>query len=414
MKAICEPAPVLDACKRRRHAPGVSSLLQQRGRATWRLLVLLAVLAASVFSIWFATRPTPIAVLLQEVDRGLVEASVANTRAGTIEACERAKMAPPSGGQVAQINVAKGDRVSTGQLLLSLWNEDRKAQLELARSEAAATRARTEQACALAQVGRREANRLLKLKQSGLVAEDQLDRAQTEAQAREAACRATQAAEQENAARVAVAQAELERTVLRAPFDGIVAEINAKLGEFVTPSPPGIPTPPAIDLIGTQCIYVSAPIDEVDAPAIRPGQPARITLDALPGKAFEGRVRRVAPYVLDLEKQARTVEVEASFAAEAKTEGLLPGYSADMEIILDAHANALRVPTEAVLEGRRVLVYLPDRGRLEERQFQPGLANWRYTEVLSGLSAGERIVVSVERAGVEPGARVVPEAPRRR
>ncbi len=387
--------------------------LHQRGRATWRVLLLAAALAAGALSIWFATRPAPVAVVLQEVDRGLVEASVANTRAGTVEACRRAKMAPPSGGQVAQISVKKGDRVSAGQLLLSLWNDDRKAQLELARSEATAMRARTEQACALAQVARREAGRLLRLKQSGLVAEDQLDRAQTEAQAREAACRAAQATEQENRARVVVAQAELERTVLRAPFDGVVAEINAKLGEFVTPSPPGIPTPPAIDLIGTQCIYVSAPIDEVDAPAIRPGQAVRITLDALPGRAFEGRVRRVAPYVLDREKQARTVEVEADFAADAQVEALLPGYSADMEIILDAHANVLRVPTEAVLEGHRVLVYLPERGRLEERQFQAGLANWRYTEVVSGLSAGERIVVSVEREGVEPGARVVPETPAR-
>ncbi len=379
------------------------------GRSAWGALLGLVLLAAVGAGIWYATRPEPVAVLLQEVGRGLVEASVANTRAGTLEACQRAKMAPPTGGQVARIGVVEGDRVRAGQLLLSLWNEDRKAQLSLAESEATAAQARIEEACALAQVARREASRLLRLKQSGLVSEEQLDRAQTDAQAREAACRAARANEQVSEARVAVAQAELERTILRAPFAGIVAEVNAKLGEFVTPSPPGIPTLPAIDLIATQCIYVSAPIDEVDAPAIRPGQPVRITLDAFGERSFEGRVRRIAPYVLELEKQARTVEVEATFADGVDTDQLLPGYSADIEVILDSRPNVLRVPTEAVLQGYHVLVYRPDSGRLEERSFKPGLANWRYTEVLSGIEAGERIVVSVEREGVAPGARVVPE-----
>ena len=62
--------------------------------------------------------------------------------------------------------------------------------------------------------------------------------------------------------------------MLTAPFDGVVAEVNAELGEYVTPSPPGIPTPPAVDLIDDRCLYVTAPIDEVDAPEIRTGMPA--------------------------------------------------------------------------------------------------------------------------------------------
>jgi HlyD family secretion protein len=338
-----------------------------------------------------------------------VEASVANTRAGTVEACERAKMAPPTGGQVASIAVREGDRVRTGQLLLSLWNEDRKAELKLAESELVASRAKTEEVCALAESAEREAQRLLKLQKSRLVAEDQIDKAMADAEARKAACRAGHAAEQQSLARIDVARAALERTILRAPFAGVVAEVNAKLGEYVTPSPPGIPTLPAIDLVGEQCLYVSAPIDEVDAPAIRPGQTTRITLDAFAGRDFKGEVRRVAPYVLDLEKQARTVEVEATFTDFAETANLLPGYSADIEVILDSRPQVLRVPTEAVLEGYRVLVFQPDTQRLEERRFKPGLANWKYTEVLEGLREGELIVVSVAREGVTAGARVNPE-----
>ncbi|MDX1489131.1 MAG: efflux RND transporter periplasmic adaptor subunit, partial [Acidiferrobacterales bacterium] len=360
------------------------------------ILLVAALVAAAV---WYWTRPQPVPVMLQKIDRGRVEASVANTRAGTVEACERAKMAPPTGGQVASISVRAGDRVRANQVLLSLWNEDRKAELKLAESELVASRAKTEEACALAESAEREAQRLLKLQKSRLVAEDQIDKAMADAEARKAACRAGRATEQQSLARIEVVRAALERTILRAPFAGVVAEVNAKLGEYVTPSPPGIPTLPAIDLVGEQCLYVSAPIDEVDAPAIRPGQTTRITLDAFAGRDFKGKVRRVAPYVLDLEKQARTVEVEATFTDSAETANLLPGYSADIEVILDSRADVLRVPTEAVLEGYRVLVFQPDTKRLKERRFKPGLANWKYTAVLEGLHEGELIVLSVAREG---------------
>ncbi|MFQ5545210.1 MAG: efflux RND transporter periplasmic adaptor subunit [Acidiferrobacterales bacterium] len=378
-------------------------------RKYWGILVVIALAVLVFIAVWYWSRPKPIPVVLQQVDSGRVEASVANTRAGTVEACERAQMAPPTGGQVALLPVSKGQHVKKGEVLLSLWNDDLKAEVDLAKSEAGAAKAREEEACVLADVADREAKRLLKLKRSALVSEDRVDRAVTDATARAAACRAARAATQVSNERVSSTRAALERTVLRAPFDGIVAELNAKLGEFVTPSPPGIATLPAIDLIGRQCLYVTAPIDEVDVPAVRTGQPVRITLDAFSGQHFEGRVRRVAPYVLDLEKQARTVEVEAAFSDPNQMENLLPGYSADIEIILDTREGILRVPTEAVLEGYRVLVYDPDSGTLDERQFKPGLANWKYTQVASGLESGEMIVVSVEREGVEAGAHVVPE-----
>ena len=122
-----------------------------------------------------------------------------------------------------------------------------------------------------------------------------------------------------------------------------------------------------------------------------------------------GRVRRIAPYVLDREKQARTLEVEVEIQAAEEAEGLLPGYTADVEIIAAARDGVLRVPTEAVLERRRVLVYRETDGMLETREFEPGIANWRYTEVRSGLVAGERVALSIDREGVREGARVVPE-----
>lgn len=175
------------------------------------------------------------------------------------------------------------------------------------------------------------------------------------------------------------------------------------------PSPPGIPTPPAIDLIDDTCLDVTAPIDEVDVPRVRLGEPAYITLEAFPGQRFAGRVRRVAPYVVDVEKQARTVDVEVEFANREDAKALLVGYSADVEIVLDSRDDVLRIPTQALLEGNRVLVFSGNPGILEERPVQPGISNWKFTEVRSGLRQGEKVVLSVERKGVVPGARAVAE-----
>ena len=101
----------------------------------------------------------------------------------------------------------------------------------------------------------------------------------------------------------------------------------------------------------------------------RPCAPASaplITLDAFPDQRFPGFVRRVAPYVLEAEKQARTVGVEAEIENPEKY-SLLPGYSADVEIIIENRENVLRIPTQAMLDGKRVLVLDPATGILHAR-----------------------------------------------
>ncbi len=371
------------------------------------VLAILAALGAGL--VWYLTRPEPVKVVLHVLERGRVEATVANTRAGTVKARIRARLAPTVGGQIARLPVREGDRVSSGQVLLELWNKDLVAQLQLAESEATAAQARAEESCLLSDLGDREAKRLLKLKKQGLASEEEVDQAVAEAKARGAACRATRASVEVARSRVAVARAAIEKTVLTAPFDGVIAELNAELGEYVMPSPPGIPTPPAVDLIDDRTLYVLAPIDEIDAAVIRTNLEARITLDAFPGRNFGGRVHRIAPYVLDREKQARTVDVEVEWVDSGAAEGLLAGYSADVEIVLSAKDSVLRVPTEAVLQGHRVLVYRPSDGILEARAFEPGLANWKFTEALSGLEEGDAVVVSLEREGVLAGAISVPD-----
>lgn len=389
-------------------------MAERSSASVWlrRAVVVLLLFAAIGALVWWLGRPKPVAVLTDSVGRGLVEATVANTRAGSVEACQRTRLSTIAGGRIEVLAVKEGDRVRKGQLLMRLWNDDQQADKALAQAQMETARRRVAEACTLADLARRDLQRDEQLYKQGFISEGALDTVRTQADARIAACATARSDVGAAQARVKVAETASQRTVLVAPFDGTVAKIVGEVGEYSTPSPPGVAMPPAIDLIDDSCLYVNAPMDEVDAPKIRVGQPVRITLDALPGRSFAGKVRRVAPYVTAVEKQARTVEIEVDFVDPQSAGRLLVGYSADVEVILDAHENVLRVPSSALWRGERVLL-LRD-GRLVEQPVKPGLANWEHTEITQGLQGGERIVTSLDRAGVAAGAAAVEDTAARK
>ena len=366
------------------------------------LLILLVVALIGAAGYWQATKPRPISVTVAAAEPGVVEKTIANTRAGTVEACRRAHLSPSTGGLIAVLNVRNGDFVRRGDLLLSLWNKDLLAEIELSRAEAKSAKANARATCLTAEVAQREANRLLKLKKSGAVSEETVDRAVTDASARRASCDAAEASTAVSASRVNLIRTRLDRTRLVAPFDGVVAAVHGELNEYVTSSSPGMGGPPAVDLIDTSCFHVTAPIDEVDASRVMLDQTARVTLDAFGNREFAGTVKRIAPFVLDLASQARTVEIEVEFSNPADLRELLAGYSADVEIILAARTVPVRVPSEAVLENRRLFVLAGDT--IEERDILVGLSNWGWTEVLEGVTADELVVISIDVDGVIDGA----------
>lgn len=363
------------------------------------LLAALLTLAA-----WYFSRPRPVDVLVDTVQRGRIEATVVNTRAGTVKACRRALLAPAIGGQIDQLLVREGMEVKAGARLLSLWSKDLQAEVDLSRSELRAAAAAAKTACLAAEIAEREASRFRILQKTGMVAEEETDRRITTAKMKQAECQSLQAREAVSQSRLKAAEAHLQRTVLAAPFAGVVAEVNGEVGEYITPSPLGIQTLPAVDLVDRSCFYVSAPIDEVDASAIRPGMPARITMDAFAGRLFSGKVKRIADYVLDREKQARTVDIEVEFDNQQDLQDLLPGYSADAEVVLEVRNDILRIPTEALSTEGTAFVFHQESGLLEKRTVSKGISNWEFTEVTTGLAEGERIVLTIDRKGVEDGA----------
>lgn len=366
----------------------------------WVLLA--GILSAAVIT-WQLLRPeAPLSVIVTTIERGDVELTVSNTRAGSIKACRRSGLSMPIGGRVERLLVKEGDYVTAGQLLLELWNDDRKAQVAQAKSQLAAANHHRQQICAEADNAAIEATRKDTLLSSGLTSVEQRDAARTRASMTGFACDAAGNEQETAAASLMMSEAMLAETRLKAPFAGVVAEITGEVGEFVTPSPPGIPTPPAVDLIDYGCLYVTAPIDEVDAGQVKVGLAARISLDAFRGAFFPGRVSRIAPYVQELEKQARTVAVEVEFEQDADKARLLVGYSADIDIVLNTHANVVRVPTEVIL-GDGQAFRLNNDGLIERVELTTGLRNWNFTEVIDGLREGDQVVLSLDVEGLAGG-----------
>lgn len=369
----------------------------------WWLIT--GILVTVILVAWFFSRPEPVEVTVAHAEQGLVENTVANTRAGTVKSCQRSRLSLAIGGQIDVLNVKEGDKVARGQLLMSLWNKDRAARLKQAEATLLSARNEKNSVCITAKSDMKEARRLNGLVERNLVSAEQADTAHARAEASAASCEAATARVEQASAEVELSAALLAQTELFAPFDGIVAEVTGEIGEYSTPSPPGVATPPAIDLLTDYCHYISAPIDEVDASDIEVGMAVRVTLDAFRGRVFPATIRRIAPYILEQEKQARTVEVEAVLNEQAPDLVLLAGYSADMEIILETRDNVLRVPTELIVDDRYVYV-VKANGRLEKRVIEKGLANWRYTEIHSGLSVKENLVTNIGASGVVEDARV--------
>ena len=367
------------------------------------LIVVIAILLAAVALRLLVFRPSPVPVEVARVESGTVEEIITNTRAGTVKARMRAKLSPQIGGRVTELPFRKGARVQVGALLLRLDDSVQQAQVLLAHEQVKTAESQARGACLAAELAQKELQRGKALSADGITSQQDLDTLESNRDRTGAGCQAALAARDQARAQVGLADAELALTVVRAPFSGVIADCSTEVGEWITPAPPGVPIPAVLDLIDPGSVYVSAPIDEVDSQRVREGQEVRMAVDSLPGEKLAGRLTRVAPYVLDLLEQNRTVEIEVDLL-DAKAAGtLLPGTSADVEVILARREEVPRIPTAAIAEGSKVLVL--KNGRLEEHTISTGLRNWQFTEVKGGVSIGELVVISRDSPDIKARAR---------
>jgi RND family efflux transporter MFP subunit len=184
------------------------------------------------------------------------------------------------------------------------------------------------------------------------------------------------------------AKLNLEKAVIVAPFDGVVADITITEGKDVSTATLATP---AISLVDTSEIEMSGFIDEIDIAMVQLGQEANILLDALPDEEVKGRVAFIS---LVGTIQAGVVSYDTTITLENPIEELRDGMTATAEVIIERRDDVLLIPNRAIRgtwENPKVLVLVD--GQSEEREITLGLTDGINTEVLSGLGEEEKVVL---------------------
>jgi membrane fusion protein (multidrug efflux system) len=313
-----------------------------------------------------------------------------------IRPIEQADLQSKVAGYVEKIQVDRGDAVKKGQLLAEVRPSDLPQQVGQAKEQVS-------QAQAGWQLADENVKRARELFKREMISKAELDQAEAQlriAQASHAAARSGQG----------VVETRLSETRLYAPFAGFVAKRYLDPGALVQPGPQNatILTVMRIDQVR---VFVS--VLESQAPLVRVGQPADVTLDALPGKRYAGKVTRVPPA---LDMNTRTLEVEIVIP---NPDGVLkPGMYGRATLTVDTHPHAVVLPVEAVItEENEHAVYVvedikpaadgpsassgrPGVGRARRVQVQTGFDGGDWLEIAGGLKGDEKVIIlGVDLAG---------------
>ncbi len=184
------------------------------------------------------------------------------------------------------------------------------------------------------------------------------------------------------------AQAELDKTIITASFDGVVAAVYIREGQQLSAM---TYANPAIGLIDPSEIKMNGVIDEIDVPKVKLGQEAIVILDALPDKEVKGRITFISP---ESTTEMGVVFYKTTITLENPDEELKDGMSATAEIIIEQHNDVLLIPNRAIQGSwENPFVEVVTEEQIEKRQISIGLSDGIYTEVLSGLEEGEEVIL---------------------
>ncbi len=193
-----------------------------------------------------------------------------------------------------------------------------------------------------------------------------------------------------------LARSELEKTVLRAPRDGILGDKDAEVGEFITPNKK------IATLVNIETVVVRVGIIEKEIDKVFPGQKVMLTVDTYPGVEFTGRVENISPLV---QGTSKTLTVEARLDNEGGL--LLPGMFARTRIVIFEEDNAIVVPNDSLEKtqtGFRLFVVTKDN-KAEARDVEVGYVSSQFSQITGGLSPGE-LVVTQKPQDLKPGTPV--------
>ncbi len=310
-----------------------------------------------------ADAPKPIDVKTTKPSRGEIHRFV--TLPGSIKANQQATLYAKVAGYLKSLSVDKGDRVAAGQAL---------GEIEVPELAAEALKYRAE-----IRVAETELKRLTAAQKSApdLVTPQSVDEAR---------------------GRLEIAQANLERTEtllayskLTAPFSGVVTARHVDPGSFVPAATSGsaAQTAAIVTLMDFNTVRAQVAVPELEAAAVRVGQPVRLTTESLPGKKFEGGVSRIS---YALEDATRTMLVEADLTNPDLT--LRPGMYATIKVGVEKHADVMLVPVEAlVMEKANAFTLIAVEGKAKKTPIKIGFNDGVKVEVASGLTSNEAVIL---------------------
>jgi len=348
-------------------------------------------------------KPPPVEVKTVPVERGAVRDVVLSSTAGELAAEKRATVRAELGARVLAVRHKRGERARKGEAIVLLDDADLEARLLQARASAAAAAASVDQARARVVTLERQAARARVLAERGAGTTQLSEDADSQLREAREAVR-TQAAQLAQAeASVKVSQVARSRAQMTAPFDGLVSDLPCNAGDELSPGAL------AFEMIDDSRLHVDAAVDEADAARVRVGQQAWLTLDAIPGMRFAGRVSQVAPAVKKDLKGARTLPIDVDVADVKGTTaaGVKPGMSVNVEIVVAEKPDVLFLPTHVVVgRGVKRSVYVVDAGRARRAEVTVGLANWDRSEILGGVGQGDAVIATLNVKGLDDGVAV--------
>jgi RND family efflux transporter MFP subunit len=365
----------------------------------WLLLAIFLV-AAGGGGWWWMTRERPI-----EVETAVVSVRQAGTQAavlnatGYVTARRRATVSSKITGKVVEVNVEEGMAVRQGQVLARLDDETQKAAVALAEAQVEAARRNVNESEVRLVEARLTLERVSKLVKVGYSTTAEVDAARAAVDSLEA--RISAAREQVRVAerQVALERTNLDSTIIRAPFDGVAISKDAQPGEMVSPvsAGGGFTRTGICTIVDMRSLEIEVDVNESYINRVKPEQGVTAVLDAYPEWQIPGRVITTVPAA---DRQKATVLVRIGF--NELDPRILPDMGAKVTFLRDSEDGApaavrpvTLVPKAAIkTEGKQSYVFLVAGTRVDRRAITTGGSDGDRVEVIAGLNAGERVIVS--------------------
>jgi RND family efflux transporter MFP subunit len=336
----------------------------------------------------------PMTVELAPTSRADVSQTL--TVVGNLVGEQTVAVVPKTAGRLESVVVKMGDRVGRGQRIATI--EDREILEQVKQAEAAfqVARAGIRQREADLKFAETNLTRSRELFGRQLLPRQTLDDADARHQAAAAQLELGRAQLTQSQARLDELRITLANTIISSPVNGFVARRHSDAGAYVSQNQP------VVDVVDISTVRLIANIVEKDLRRIEAGEAARVEVDAYPGETFDGRVARVAPV---LDPATRTAQIEVEIPNPGNR--LKPGMYARVNLTIEQRANALTVPSNALvnIDGKRG-VFLAQNNTAAFRGVDIGIEDTARVEVLSGVKDGDRVVTTGAGA-LQNGDRII-------